>query len=150
VTEKGHRRSIGVVLVAAQVALCLALIWLGWRGVVADYRFWPGVAAGVLISAAGVSAMRLTRVKITPEPGAGATLCDRGIYRHIRHPMYAGLLLAFAMFALAGGVAALGAWMGLLVVLLMKLRIEERLWSARDAAYRDYQQRTKRLLPGVW
>jgi protein-S-isoprenylcysteine O-methyltransferase Ste14 len=150
VTAAGVSRVVGLSLVFAQVALCLVLIWLGWRGVLANVWLWPGIASGVLISAGGVWAMRLTRVKITPEPGAGATLCDRGVYRHIRHPMYAGLLLAFAMFALAGGVAALGAWMGLLVVLLMKLRIEERLWSARDAAYRDYQQRTKRLIPGVW
>ena len=141
---------LGIALVCAQVACCLALIALGWRGVWENALLWPGIAAGVAIGAAGVRAMRLSRVWLTPEPGERATLCETGIYGLIRHPMYAGLLLAFAMFALGGGVWAVAAWLGLLVVLLTKLSIEERLWSRRDPAYAAYRARTKRLVPGVW
>ncbi|MCB1093160.1 MAG: isoprenylcysteine carboxylmethyltransferase family protein, partial [Verrucomicrobiae bacterium] len=141
---------LGQWLVAAQVGLCVWLIWLGWSGVLAHPWLWPGVVVGVVISASGVWAMRLSRLRVTPEPGEEATLCERGIYGWIRHPMYAGLLLAFAMFAIgAGNPFAWLGWAGLLGVLLAKLRIEERLWSGRDPAYRAYMSRTKRLVPGV-
>ena len=144
-------RMSGIALVSAQVACCIALIWLGGRGVWENRWLWPGVLAGAAVGAAGVWAMRLSRVKVTPEPGVGAELCERGIYRHIRHPMYAGLLLAFAMFALgAGGWPAWMVWVGLFAVLLAKLRIAEHLWSARGPAYREYMTRTKRLAPGIW
>ncbi len=142
---------MGALLVSAQVGCCLYLIWFGGRGVIGDPRLWFGVAAGVAVSASGVWAMRVSRVKLTPEPGAEAELCDRGIYAHLRHPMYAGLLLAFAMFAIgAGGWGGWIVWGGLLAVLLVKLGIEERLWSERDPAYRDYMKRTRRLIPGVF
>ena len=141
----------GVVLVGLQVVVCVLLIWLGGRGVWETRWLWIGVIAGGIISASGVWAMRVSKVKLTPEPGAEAPLCDRGIYAHIRHPMYSGLLIAFAMFAIGThGMTGWILWLGLGVILWLKLRIEETLWSAHDPAYRDYMRRTKRLVPGVW
>lgn len=134
----------------AQVAFCLILIALGSRGVIQNYWLWPGVLLGVIVSASGVWAMRWSHVKLTPEPGATSTLCRRGIYRRIRHPMYAGLLLAFAMFAFAAGFWGWPAWLGLFAVLAAKMRIEETEWLRRDAAYAEYRENTKRLIPGIW
>ena len=140
----------GIALVAAQVIFCLILIVLGSGGLLRDVRLCPGVVLGVIVSASGVWAMRLSQVKLTPEPGATSTLCDRGIYRHIRHPMYTGLVLAFAMFAVAAGLWGWLAWMGLFAVLGAKMRIEEKLWLDRDPAYAEYRKKTKRLIPGIW
>lgn len=147
---KGRSGSLGIGLVTAQTLLCLGLLALGWRGVRDNPWLWPGLAAGVAVATAGVRAMRLSRLKLTPEPGEDAVLCEQGIYRHIRHPMYAGLLLAFGMIALAGGAWGGTAWGALFAVLWIKLRLEERYWTERSPAYRDYQGRTKRLLPGIW
>ncbi len=141
---------IGLLLVTGQVGLCLALLWFGWRGLHAHPWLWLGVAAGTGIMVAGVMAMRMSHVRVHPEPGEKAELCERGIYGHIRHPMYAGVLLAFAMFAVGAGWIGAILWLGLLFVLLAKLRIEERLWTARDGRYADYIRRTRRLIPGVW
>lgn len=140
----------GIALVAAQVIFCLILIVLGSGGLLHDVRLWPGVVLGVIVSASGVWAMRLSQVKLTPEPGTASTLCDRGIYHYIRHPMYAGLLLAFAMFAVVAGIGGWLAWLGLFAVLGAKMRIEESLWLERDPAYAEYRKKTKRLIPGVW
>lgn len=145
------QRSIGLLLATAQFFLCAGLIWIGRHGFSERPWLWSGVLAGGLIAASGVWAMRVSQVKITPEPGPNAELCERGIYARIRHPMYAGLLLACAMFAIgAGNWQGWTIWAALLAVLLSKIRIEERLWSVRDPAYRDYTKRSKRLVPWIW
>jgi protein-S-isoprenylcysteine O-methyltransferase Ste14 len=95
--------------------------------------------------------MRASRVRLTPEPAADAELCQRGIYRWIRHPMYAGVLLAFGMCALGSGSVTGGAlWVALAAVLGTKARIEERLWTRLHPDYAGYARRTKRFLPGIW
>lgn len=79
-------------------------------------------------------------------------LIERGPYRVIRHPIYTGLLLAFA-----GTALKVGDWRGVVAVAIVavsfwrKLRLEER-WLAEQfgPAYANYRQRTKALIPGVW
>jgi protein-S-isoprenylcysteine O-methyltransferase Ste14 len=106
------------------------------------------VGIGSAVGASAIWAMRVSHVKMTPEPGHAAELCQRGIYRFIRHPMYSGLLLAMTMFAVAAGGWMGGLlWAGLAAVLWGKLSLEERLWSERDPAYREYMKRTRRLVP---
>ncbi|KRE85761.1 isoprenylcysteine carboxyl methyltransferase [Rhodanobacter sp. Soil772] len=78
-------------------------------------------------------------------------LIERGPYRHVRHPIYTGLLLAFL-----GTAVALGEWRGLLALAIVavsfwrKLRLEER-WLGEQfgVAYADYMRRVKALIPGV-
>lgn len=142
----------GFLLISAQVLLCIALLWFGWAIVLARPWLWLGVATGAAIMVAGVMTMRMSQLRVHPEPGEMAELCERGIYGIIRHPMYAGLLLASAMFAFGAERAWIGwgLWLGLLLVLLAKLRIEERLWLERDRRYADYRKRTKRLVPWLW
>ena len=92
------------------------------------------------------------KITVTPEPYEGTPLCDSGIYHFIRHPMYSGLLIAFAMFAIAceNSFLGWGVWLGLLIVLWGKIRIEERLLETQIPAYREYRTRAKRLIPLVW
>ena len=78
-------------------------------------------------------------------------LIERGPYRHVRHPIYTGLLLAFL-----GTAMALGEWRGLLALTIVavsfwfKLRLEER-WLGEQfgPAYADYKRRVKALVPGI-
>lgn len=138
-------------MVVVQTGCCVTLIWWAWRAVFGNPWLVAGVAAGFALGASAVLAMRLGQLKITPEPGENAELVQRGPYRFIRHPMYAGLLLAMGMFALPSGLM-IGAsfWGILLIVLIEKIRIEERHWEKRDAAYAEYVRKTKRLVPGLW
>jgi protein-S-isoprenylcysteine O-methyltransferase Ste14 len=78
-------------------------------------------------------------------------LIDSGPYRYIRHPIYTGLLLAFA-----GSALKVGDLRGLLAVAIVlasfwrKLRLEERWLTERfGSSYTAYMQRTKALVPGV-
>jgi protein-S-isoprenylcysteine O-methyltransferase Ste14 len=80
------------------------------------------------------------------------TLVCRGPYRMVRHPIYTGLLLAFA-----GSALAQGQWRGLLAVLMAwlalwrKWRLEER-WMAETfgPAYSDYAARTPAIFPRIF
>jgi protein-S-isoprenylcysteine O-methyltransferase Ste14 len=77
---------------------------------------------------------------------------DEGPYRVIRHPSYAGALLAFAGSALllrAWVAAALGT---LALGLAYRRRIlqEERVLRAELPGYAAYMARTGALVPRVW
>ena len=145
---------MGKILMTLQIVFCTLLFGAGLRGLIGTPLLWPATVLGIAISSAGVWSMQKTtnRIRITPEPYQGTPLCDRGIYHYIRHPMYSGLLITFAMFAIAchswwkGG----GIWLGLAIVLWGKIRIEERLLSEHLSGYREYRTRTKSLIPYVW
>jgi protein-S-isoprenylcysteine O-methyltransferase Ste14 len=81
---------------------------------------------------------------------ASQPVVDVGPYRYIRHPAYAGLLLALIGFALA-----LGNWAGLLAMLLLlgsafgyRIAVEEAaLLATLGEPYARYMRRTWRLIP---
>jgi len=78
---------------------------------------------------------------------------EAGPYRYIRHPGYAGQIVAYAGLGMA-----LQSWAALLlllgvggVVLGSRVRLEEGfLASEIGDAYSDYLRRTKRFLPFIW
>lgn len=81
----------------------------------------------------------------------GHELVTRGPYRLVRHPIYTGLLLAFA-----GTALAIGELRGVIALAIVatsfwvKLRLEER-WMREQfgQAYADYMRRVKALVPGL-
>jgi protein-S-isoprenylcysteine O-methyltransferase Ste14 len=79
-------------------------------------------------------------------------LLTSGLYRHIRHPSYAGLLLY-----LAGFVLVFRCWLGLLLVaatlavLVARMNAEEALLGSEfGEEYASYRRRTWRLVPWVY
>ncbi len=88
---------------------------------------------------------------ILPDPRQGNTLSQRGIYRFLRHPMYTAVLLCGV--AVSFGAPSLARWIALgvcVVVLVLKVRHEEALLTARHPDYPERMRRVARLLPGVW
>ena len=80
------------------------------------------------------------------------SLIRSGPYRYVRHPIYTGMLIAFA-----GSALALGEWRGLLAMLLVaaalvvKLRREECLMLEHfGTAYADYRRASWALLPWIY
>jgi protein-S-isoprenylcysteine O-methyltransferase Ste14 len=78
---------------------------------------------------------------------------QHGPYRALRHPGYAGALLA-----LAGAGIAVGNWLSLLLIVALpalalgvRISVEETtLAAALGTEYQAYASRTARLIPGVW
>ena len=82
----------------------------------------------------------------------GHHLVDRGPYALLRHPGYAGALLAHMALPVA-----LGSWWGLLPAaagcrcLMRRAVEEERVLAAELPGYRDYMQRVRwRMIPRIW
>ena len=82
----------------------------------------------------------------------GQKLASTGLYKLVRHPMYAANLVL-----MVGIPLALGSYWGLLLIipaqLVLVLRIldEEKLLTQELGGYREYQQHVRyRLVPYVW
>jgi protein-S-isoprenylcysteine O-methyltransferase Ste14 len=73
-----------------------------------------------------------------------------GPYRFVRHPAYAGMLLANLGFALSfASPASLAAFVVLTGVLIWRIRTEERaMWSV--PGYPEFATGRARLVAGVW
>jgi protein-S-isoprenylcysteine O-methyltransferase Ste14 len=116
-------------------ALCMVIGWLGLL-----LRWWSFMSLGRYFT-------------VVVRTSADQPVVDRGPYRVLRHPSYAGLLLA-----LAGAGLALGNWVGtagavgvVLLAVIYRLRIEERaLTAALGDRYREFAASRARLIPYVW
>ncbi|RDH78880.1 hypothetical protein DVS77_09785 [Mycolicibacterium moriokaense] len=77
-------------------------------------------------------------------------LISSGPYRVLRHPAYAGMLLANVGFvAYFAGPASIAALSLLVAAILWRIRVEENvLGESRE--YRVFARGRDRLLPGVW
>jgi protein-S-isoprenylcysteine O-methyltransferase Ste14 len=75
----------------------------------------------------------------------------RGLYRVVRHPIYAAYVLAFGGFVLAHPTLInAGILMGWLVVQVLRVRAEERLLM-QDTRYVAYAAQVRyRLIPRWW
>ena len=145
---------MGAVLVALQFGLLLLL-----AGLAAARMAQGSVSAAAIVLALAALALvawtfwhnRPGIFNIRPMPRAGGRLITSGPYRHIRHPMYSAVLLGAAALALTAPPApAWLAWTALLLVLLVKARLEERSMAEHHPDYTAYRTRTKRLVPGLF
>jgi len=92
--------------------------------------------------------MTVRNLNILPDIRAGSRLVTHGPYRYIRHPMYSALLLVtLALILDAFSAGRLILWIILVSDLWAKLIYEEQLLIQHFGEYKDYQKRTKRLIP---
>lgn len=107
--------------------------------------------AGLLIVLFAVAQNRFAAPTVQDQTVAGQEVVDGGLYALIRHPLYAGNLLAFTGMALwLGSYAALGGVLAMLLFTAARIAIEERELRARLPAYADYARRVRgRLIPFV-
>jgi protein-S-isoprenylcysteine O-methyltransferase len=77
---------------------------------------------------------------------------DRGPYKRVRHPGYAGSLLVWSGFSLASGSPAVVASVAALIgpAYVHRIAVEERLLGVQLLGYDAYRARTARLVPRVW
>lgn len=84
---------------------------------------------------------------------AGHEVIQHGPYRLLRHPSYAGALLAVLGFSIVfDNAVSIVAFVGCaLLGVLYRIRVEERVLREQlGQDYRDYAARTRRLVPGLW
>ncbi len=138
----------GALLVAGAVALFAGS---GTLAVGGSWHLWTGrllVAAGVLQGVAGLLTLGPSLTPY-PEPAAAGRLVERGIYRHVRHPIYGGIAMGLTGAALhAASVPGLLLAGAIGVFFWAKAGFEERRLIDRYPTYPAYRERTRaRIIP---
>lgn len=82
----------------------------------------------------------------------GHVVCDRGPYRLVRHPGYAGNILPLLGIVLAlGSVWTLIPAVVALIIAVVRTALEDQTLQEELPGYRDYARRVRyRLLPGIY
>jgi protein-S-isoprenylcysteine O-methyltransferase Ste14 len=135
-------------------------LWLRLAsGTDAIHPTWASWALGLLVGAGGIG-IRIAGKRtlgrfftIRVQVQEGHRIVRDGLYAHVRHPLYTGLVLAWCAPPLLLG-SPLGFLFftlpGAILVLLRIPREEALLVEKFGDEYRAYMAETKRLLPGVW
>lgn len=128
-----------------------------------DYRFgWSQMPLPVTVTASilflvayGLYARVLREnayLSRTVKVEEGQTVVDTGLYGIVRHPMYSATILLFFMIPLI-----LGSWYALIVfafypvIIISRLKDEEKLLTRELPGYEAYKQKVKyRLIPFIW
>jgi protein-S-isoprenylcysteine O-methyltransferase Ste14 len=87
-------------------------------------------------------------IEIAPEQ----QVISRGPYALVRHPMYLGVMLMYVFSPLAlGSYWAMIPAIGIIPLLVARIRNEESVLARELKGYSDYIQKTRyRLMPGIW
>ncbi len=150
-TQKGVVKLAGLMFIGGFVLCAL------------DFRFgWSHVPVWLMITAAAVfligyamyaEVMRENAyLSRTVEVQEGQKVVDTGLYGMVRHPMYLATLLMFLPMPLIlqslWGLCVFG-WYAILIVI--RIRGEEKLLSAELDGYAEYKKKVKyRLVPFIW
>ena len=158
-SDKGPREV--ALLTLAWIGFLIPLIWVAsplFSFAEYSLRPWP-FGAGVLCLAVGLWWVNRshsdlgTYWSVTLELRENHRLITRGVYRYVRHPMYAALFLYSIGQALMIPNWIVGPSYLVAFGILFALRIgaEERMMlEAFGNEYTAYRARTKLLVPGIW
>ena len=149
--QKGVQSLSGLVFIAGFVLAGL------------DFRFsWSNVPLPVVIAASVIflvgyglyaEVMRENAyLSRTVKVEEGQTVVSTGLYGIIRHPMYTASILMFLSIPLI-----MGSWYALLpfafypVLMVIRIKDEEKLLTAELQGYAEYKTKVKyRLIPFIW
>ncbi len=157
--RRAERWSLLVVVITVVGGLVAGLAATRWRGTRIGDAAWVLFGAGLALMTAGLfirqwaifSLGRFFTADVRVH--AGQRVVDRGPYRWVRHPSYAGLIVFFVGLGLAVANCASLAILAILptVGLIVRIRAEERaLLAGLGDDYSNFAASRRRLLPGVW
>lgn len=143
-------------IVVTQSVLMTAVVAAGPAVGSLEGPFWQRLVAltlilvGALFGIGGVGTLGRNRT-IFPKPPRGARLVRHGVYRLVRHPLYASL-----MFLAAGWAVLWHSWLTAFLALLLTAQLfhkalrEEAWLRERFVDYNEYADRVRRFIPWIW
>jgi len=123
-----------------------------------QFHLWINAAGGILIFSGEVffllaqkenkflsSLMRIQKDR-------GHTVCDTGIYKFVRHPMYFGnIITALGIPLVLGSLWGFIPVLFSIILILIRTALEDKTLINELDGYRDYTSRIRyRLLPYIW
>lgn len=120
-------------------------VWLSVAG-------WVAAAAGFLFALTAMRANRFFMPSVRIQEERGHRVIDTGPYHFVRHPGYAGMVIAAPASGLAlGSWLAFGLGLAGAAVFAFRASKEDRFLQTNLGGYPEYAAKTRfRLLPGVW
>jgi len=117
--------------------------------------FWAGIVvmfSGFFLRHWSISILG-NYFRTTIELEKGQKVIQNGPYKYIRHPAYSGIILFFIGYGLTAS-----NWLSIIIAvilptisLLYRIRIEEvALENGLGIEYKNYQEKTKKIIPGIW
>ncbi len=113
--------------------------------------------AGLALAITGAGLILISFINLNnnltpfPSPKSNSTLITTGVYKYIRHPIYTGILLSTAGYAVySDNTLRLIICTALLILFLSKAGYEETLLIKKFPDYNNYKLRTAALLPGIY
>ncbi len=139
----------GVLLVAVALAPATWQWNAPWRTV------WAALSAALIIAGLGLAVRAIIELgpnlTALPRPRRKGVLVRTGVYAQARHPIYGGLIIAAAGWALWRTSGLHLVLTGVLAILMhAKALHEETLLRERFPEYEAYRARTKRLIPWIY
>lgn len=155
--KETEKTQVGVVVASSLLFIAAFLaagldFRLGWTQV-PTWLVYTAVA--VQLAAYGLYAEVLREnayLSRTVEVQENQKVIDTGLYGIIRHPMYTATILLFlAMPLVLGSWVSFGIMLLYPVLILFRIRNEEKVLEAGLEGYRDYKKRVRfRLIPFLW
>ena len=150
-----------VLLTLAWIGFFVPLIWVVSPAFsFAEYRLrLTPLVAGIVCLAAGLWLFYRSHAdlgtfwSVTLEVRENHRLITEGVYRRIRHPMYAALLLYSIgqILAVPNWIAGPSYLFSFGILFAFRVRVEEQMMlDAFGDQYAAYIAKTKRLVPGIW
>ncbi|SHG50558.1 isoprenylcysteine carboxylmethyltransferase family protein [Massilia sp. CF038] len=132
-------------------ALAVAGTFASFLFTPAEQGLLPAAAALIYLGAALQLGGMLSLNRSIGMVPAKRVIKTQGLYRLVRHPLYASYLLSFCGYMLTNTSPANVAVFGITVALLALRILREERHLAQDGHYRDYMAQVKfRLLPFVF
>ena len=154
--DRGEGWVIGQFVLLGLVAL-LSLPELGSLASPEGGARWIGLLFGTLglLLGSGLLAFGVRdlgrQVTPFPRPPQDGQLVEAGVYRSMRHPTYAGvILLGIGWAAFTGSPPSLVAALGLALWMDLKARREEAWLLAHYGGYAAYRARSWRFVPRIY
>lgn len=147
-----HLKTRDYFYVSVQVVLFVLYLFppAGWTFrlmAILQYLFLAGAFSGLIILFIAMAQLN-TNLTPWPSPKTTGTLVRTGLYRYVRHPIYAGILVfAFSYAFYSGDWFRIGLSASLLLLFYFKSSYEEQLLVAKYPEYQEYRTRTGRFIP---
>jgi protein-S-isoprenylcysteine O-methyltransferase Ste14 len=158
--EKGRPEYLRMAIAGAGLGILPALyLWTNLLNFAGRGASWAAFAMGVVCGLGALAMFLLTHKalgklwSVSLQLKQEHRLVTEGIYEKLRHPMYSAfwlMALAQALF-LANWIAGLSGLLGFGFLFFSRIGAEEQMMAtAFGAQYREYQERSWRIIPYVW
>jgi protein-S-isoprenylcysteine O-methyltransferase Ste14 len=115
-------------------------------GVLSSTISWIFILAGISIIIIGLTTLRWRAAA----PSVKDTLVDKGVYAHIRHPLYTGMMLELSgLFLWLPTISVLVACLLGIIWVMIQARLEETDLLKRLPEYSEYMRKVPRFIPKI-